>query len=69
MIIKCNNCGTPSNYREYGKLKSSGDRGARIVQIYKCACGRARHQVFWKVDGVVEWMDDKMISANFQKNS
>lgn len=66
MIIKCTNCGTPSNYREYGKLETNNDR---MVQIYKCACGRARHQVFWKVDGSAEWMDDKMISTTFKKNA
>lgn len=66
MIIKCANCGTPSNYREYGKLEANGDR---MVQMYKCACGRVRHQIVWKVEGSTEWMDDKIISTTFKKNA
>ena len=64
MIIKCTNCGTLSNYRKFGKLETNGDR---MMQMYKCACGRARHQVFLKVDGSAVWMDDKMISTTFKK--
>lgn len=66
MIIKCTNCGTFSNYREYGKLETDNNR---IVQICMCACGRARHQVFWKVEGSAEWMDGKMISTTFKNNT
>ena len=63
MIIKCKNCGTASNYREYGKMENED----RIVQICTCMCGRARHQVFWKIDGSAEWQDGKLISTSFDK--
>lgn len=66
MIIKCTNCGTPSNYQEYGKLETNS---GRMIQMYECACGRARHQVFWKVVGSAEWMDNKMISTTFKNNT
>lgn len=63
MVIKCKNCGTVSNYREYGKMENDD----RMIQIYTCMCGRARHQVFWTVDGSAEWQDGKMISSTFEE--
>ena len=65
MSIKCKNCGTLSNYHLFDSVRIDDS----IMEVYKCACGRTKKQVFWTKSLISEWEDGELKnSKNLLKN-
>ena len=56
-MMKCPNCGSTAQYREYGKLETE----FTIIQTFTCGCGYL-HEVFWKKTAEAGYLNNKKIS-------